>query len=72
MLAAVISGGFLYWSGSNLLTGIYRSKQGVYKRDEAPIRYWANTVIVALATVGAICFLIHQVLLVVGTNFPNN
>lgn len=69
-LAAVIAGGFIYWTSSNLLTGEFRSRQGNYRRSEAPIRYWLNTAFIAAGTVMTIWFLIHQSLVVLAVRSP--
>ena len=53
-LSSIISGGFIYWTLTNLTSGIYTSKQGVYKKSETPIKYWINTTIIALFTALAI------------------
>ena len=66
LLGSVIAGGFIYWTGSNLISGIYTSKQGVYRRDESPIRYWIHTIVIAAGTFLVLLFWIHQVRLVAG------
>ena len=66
LLGAVISGGFIYWTGSNLISGTYTSKQGNYRRDESPIRYWIHTVVIAAATSLVLLFWIHQIRVVTG------
>gem|GEM_PF-7057659 len=66
LLESIIAGGFVYWTGSNLTSGIYTSKQGVYRRDEAPFRYWIHTIVIAAATVMVLLFWIYQIRLVTG------
>jgi len=63
-LAAVIAGGFIHWTSSNLLTGVFRRRQGNYRRSETPVRYWLNTAFIAAGTVMTIGYLIHQSLVV--------
>ena len=63
-IAAVSAGGFIWWTSSNLLTGEFRSRQGNYRRSEAPIRYWLHTAFIAVGTIFTIWFLIHQSLVV--------
>ena len=72
LLGSVIAGGFIYWTGSNLISGIYTSKQGVYRRDESPIRYWIHTIVIAAATFLVLLFWIHQVRLVAGRSMEPN
>jgi zinc transporter ZupT len=69
-LAAVIAGGFIYWTSSNLLTGIFKSRQGNHRRSEAPIRYWLNTAFIAAGTIMTVWFLIHQSLVVLSAQSP--
>jgi hypothetical protein len=69
-LGSVIAGGFIHWTSSNLLSGVFRSRQGNYRRSEAPIRYWLNTAFIAVGTVFAIWFLIHQSLVVLTARSP--
>ena len=70
LLAALCAGGTIYWTASNLLTGVFTSRQGNYKRSEAPVRYWLNTGFVAMGTVLAIWFLVHQAAVVSDSNRP--
>lgn len=69
-LAAVIAGAFIYWTASNLLSGEFRSRQGNYRRSEAPIRYWLHTAFIAVGTGFTIWFLIHQSLVVLAASSP--
>ncbi|HBJ83692.1 MAG TPA: hypothetical protein DDZ88_07465 [Verrucomicrobiales bacterium] len=71
LLGSVIAGGFTSWTVSNFLSGVYTSKQGIYRRDEAPIRYWTHTIIIAAATVLVIFYWIHQIREVTGTQPAN-
>jgi hypothetical protein len=64
ILASIVSGGFLHWTSSNLLTATYTSRQGVYQRANAPFRYWIHTVFISILTTISIYYLIHQALLV--------
>lgn len=66
LLGAVIAGGFIYWTGSNLISGTYTSKQGIYRRDESPVRYWIHTIAIAAATILMLLFWIHQIRVVTG------
>jgi hypothetical protein len=66
LLGAVIAGGFICWTGNNLISGTYTSKQGNYRRDESPIRYWIHTIVVAAATFLVLLFWIHQIRVVTG------
>ena len=69
-VAAVTAGGMTYWTCSNLLTGVFKSRQGVYERCDAPVRYWLNTGFIAIGMILAISFLIHQSLIVVAESRP--
>jgi hypothetical protein len=71
-LGAVIAGGFIYWTGSNHISVIYTSKQGNYRRDESPIRYWIHTIVIAAFTSLALAFWIHQIRVVTGTSMEPN
>lgn len=66
LLGSVIAGGFIYWTASNVFTGVYTSKQGIYRRAEAPIRYWLHTIVIAAATAVTIFYWFHQVRAVTG------
>lgn len=66
LLGAVIAGGFIHWTGSNLISGTYTSKQGNYRRDEFPIRYWIHTIVIAVAMFLVLLFWIHQIRVVTG------
>lgn len=61
MLGSVITGGFICWTGSNLISGVVTSKQGVCRRDEAPIRYWVHSIAIAAATFLVLLFWLHQI-----------
>ena len=39
LLGGIISWGFMWWTFMNLYSGVYKSKQGVYQRSKAPVRY---------------------------------
>ena len=60
LLGAGIAGGFIYWTSANLLTGVYRSRQGNYRRSEKPLAYWFHTAVVAGFTGFALCALVNQ------------
>ena len=66
LLGSVIAGGFISWTAGNVFSGVYTSKQGVYRRDESPIRYWIHTIIIAAATVLLIFYWFHQICMVAG------
>ncbi len=72
LLGSVIAGGFIYWTGSNLISRTYTSKQGVYRRDDSPIRYWIYTIVIAAATFLVLLFWIHQVRVVAGGSMEPN
>ncbi|MCW1885234.1 hypothetical protein OKA04_10885 [Luteolibacter flavescens] len=64
-LASLIAGGFIWWTSSNLLTGVYESRQGSFSRREAPVRYWLHTAFIAALTILMISFLVHQAMQVI-------
>ncbi len=70
LLAALSAGACIYWTASNLLTGVFISSQGNYKRRDAPIRYWLNTGLVAMGTALAIAYLVHQAAVVAVPDRP--
>jgi len=72
LLGAVIAGGFIYWTGSNLILGTYASKQGNYRRDECPIQYWIHTIMIAAVTFLVLLFWIHQIRVVTGGSIEPN
>jgi hypothetical protein len=65
-LGAVIAGGFIYWTAANIFSGVHTSKQGIYRRDESPIRYWIHTIIIAAATALLIFYWFYQIFAVTG------
>lgn len=65
-LGAVIAGGFISWTASNVFSGVYTSRQGIYRRDESPIRYWIHTIIIAAATALLIFYWFYQIFAVAG------
>jgi glycerol uptake facilitator-like aquaporin len=72
LLGAVIAGGFIYWTWSNLISGTYTSKQGNYRRDESPIRYWVHTIMIAAVTFLVLLFWIYQIRVVTGGSIEPN
>jgi hypothetical protein len=65
-LGAVIAGGFISWTAGNVLSAVYTSKQGIYRRDESPIRYWIHTIIIAVATALLIFYWLYQISAIAG------
>lgn len=61
LLGSVIAGGFVYWTGCNLISGTYTSKQGAYRRKDSPIRYWMHTALIAAATCLALLYWLNQI-----------
>lgn len=61
LILSSCAGGTLYWTSSNLLTGVFTSRQGNYRRDEDPLRYWLLTAVVGLGALMTIWMLIHQI-----------
>ena len=61
LLSSVIAAGFIYWTGCSLLSGTYTSKQGSYRREDSPIRYWMHTALIAAATCLALLYWLNQI-----------
>ena len=72
LLISTIAGGFIWWTGNNVISGVFTSNQGIYRRDQAPLRYWLLTFIIATGTALIIFGWLHQARTIMRTHIGSN